>query len=326
MDITAGYQPLSQIAKWLQHTDTKCPFCDEEDTHAHRQLRCPHVQDVRHRHPDAVRALRTFDYKLHFPLPSYHPNIEPIERQCIFADILRMPLQHFSIYQKSMFLQMVCQKNITQKDQHGRWNQLQIALQDMPQLTREGSKQSQEQNLLQLSGLQLHCQLSFHIKSSMFTRTANRPSTYSPRYTSIRSHPFQGGSSGEGPTGLEGLAAKTQRHMSSPGWWFFRHVCLILGMIISHCFNWVDTTNQPRIFGPNLLNPQPLALRRIGNDLSLMMEPLPKKNRRWNSSKPPGRPGRVEVDRSVCLNTPTSPSDVVLGGSGDTHGFLKNLW
>ena len=108
MDITAGYQPLSQIAKWLQHTDTKCPFCDEEDTHAHRQLRCPHVQDVRHRHPDAVRALRTFDYKLHFPLPSYHPNIEPIERQCIFADILRMPLQHFSIYQKSMFLQMVC--------------------------------------------------------------------------------------------------------------------------------------------------------------------------------------------------------------------------
>ena len=58
LSLTSGWQSLGAISQWSATQDPSCPFCAQPDTHTHQLLECPCFEEVRAKHPDALRPSR----------------------------------------------------------------------------------------------------------------------------------------------------------------------------------------------------------------------------------------------------------------------------
>ena len=102
--LTGGYQTNAVKSLWDSTQNALCTYCDQPDTHSHRQLECVHFQRVRDRHPEAVRLLQTFPNLLWFPVATVHAKQIPYNllksiRQGPFLDIPNIaPSSHHVFY------------------------------------------------------------------------------------------------------------------------------------------------------------------------------------------------------------------------------------
>lgn len=104
LNLTGGYQTGAVKSLWDSTHSMQCPYCEQPDTHSHRQLECAHFQHLRDQHPDAIRLLQEFPSLLWFPLATMHAkqpiyNLLKADRQGPFLDIPNIVnTPHFVFY------------------------------------------------------------------------------------------------------------------------------------------------------------------------------------------------------------------------------------
>ena len=72
LDLTGGFQTGAIKYKWDSTRELACPFCGQDDTHAHRLLHCPNFLHVRNNHQEAIAAWHAHHNLLWFPLATTH--------------------------------------------------------------------------------------------------------------------------------------------------------------------------------------------------------------------------------------------------------------